>query len=279
MMPRRYFIPAIIFCMALFALSVQADVVVLKTGKKFEVEKVWQENGQIWIVFHGMRAKIPQGKVERIESDSNSDPGKLDLKKEEKAKLKKLKEITRSTPQPPPRLQTKSASQTAPTLQPTKIKKDQRRIFPNESVSDLRWGTKISAIKGLEKVRDPEGQDGVEEYLLKKENLKFGKATLSSIHYVFWRDRLYIVTIRTEGGSNYTALRDEVYRLFGEGLRVDPSLERYLWTDAPSDMMLQYSKDDQQGLLWLRSREIDRQLKLSKINSHTSYLKWIKSRN
>lgn len=276
MMPKKYIILAIILGLALFSLSVQAGVVVLKTGKKIEVEKVWQEKGQTWIVFHGMRASIPQGKVERIESDSNNDPGKLDLKTEEKAKLK---EITRSTPQAPPRLQTKQASQTASRPQPTDIRKDQCRIFPNKSFSDLRWGTKISAIKGLEKVQDPEGQDGVAEYLLKKENLKFGKATLSSIHYAFWRDRLYTVTLRTEGGSNYTALRDEVYRLFGEGVRSDQSLERYLWTDAPSDMMLQYSKDDQQGLWWLRSREIDRQLKLSKITSPASYLEWIKSRN
>ena len=275
-MPQRYLIAAIVFSLALFSLSVQADVVVLKTGKKIEVDKVWQENGQIWIVFHGMRASIPPGKVERIESDSNHDPGKLDLKNEEKAKLK---EITRSTPQASPRLQTKYATQKASPPPPTKIKKDQGRIFPNEKFSDLRWETKISAIKNLEKVQDPEGQEGVAEYLLKKENLKFGKATLSSIHYAFWRDRLYTVTIRTEGGSNYTALRDEVYRLFGEGHRIDHSFERYLWTDAPSDMMLQYSKDDQRGLLWLRSRKIDRQLKLSEISGHASYLEWMKSRN
>ena len=276
MMPQRYLIAAIVFSLALFSLSVQADVLVLKTGKKIEVDKVWQENGQIWIVFHGMRASIPPGKIERLENDSNNDPGKLDLKDEEKAKLK---EIARSTPQAPPRLQTKYVSQTASAPQPTKIKKDQGRIFPHERFSDLRWGTKISAIKGLEKVQDPEGQGAVAEYLLKKENLKFGKAALSSIHYAFWRDQLYTVTIRTEDRSNYTALRDEVYRQFGEGQRVDQSFERYLWTDAPSDMMLQYSKDDQQGLLWLRSREIDRQLKLSEISGHASYLKWMKSRN
>jgi hypothetical protein len=276
MMPKKYIIPALILALALFSLSVQAEVVVLKTGKKIEVEKVWQENGQTWIVFHGMNARIPEAKVDRIESNSKSDPGSLDLKKEESAKLKK---ISGPTPQETPSLQKNHSSRTASPPQPTDIKKDQCRIFPNESFSDLRWGTKISAMKGLEKVQDPEGQDGVAEYLLKKENLKFGKASLSSIHYAFWRDRLYTVTLRTEGGSNYTALRDEVYRLFGEGVRSNQSLERYLWIDTPSDMMLQYSKDDQQGLWWLRSREIDRQFKLSKISSPASYLEWIKSRN
>lgn len=237
MMPRRYLIPTIIFCMAVFSLSVRADEVVLKTGKKFEVEKVWRENGQIWIVFHGLRVSIPQSKVERIESDSDSGPGNLGLKK------------------------------------------DQNWIFPGEIFPDLRWGTKISAVKGLEKVQGPDKQDGVAEYLLKKENLKFGPAALSSIHCAFWRDRLYMVTIRTKNQSNFIALRDEVFRLFGKGLRVDPSIEKYLWTAVPNDMMLQYSKDGQQGLLWLRSSEIDRKLKLSKISGHASYLKLIKSRN
>jgi hypothetical protein len=261
--------------MALFSLSVRADEVILKTGKKFEVEKVWRENGQIWIVFHGMKASIPQSKVERIESDSNSDPGNLNPKKEETAK----KKITRTTPQPPPRLQKKLASQTASNPQPPKIKKDPNRIFPDETFRDLRWGTKISAIKGLQKTQGPDRQNGVAEYLLKKENIKFGEAALSSIHCSFWRDRLYMVTIRTENQSNFTALRDEVFRLFGKGLRADQAFERYLWTAVPNDMMLQYSKDGQQGLLWIRSSEIDRQLKLSKISGHASYLKLIKSRN
>jgi hypothetical protein len=258
------------------SLSVQAGVVVLKTGKKFEVEKVWRENGQIWIVFHGMRASIPQSKVERIESDSNSDPGTLDLKKEENANLEK---ITKSTPRDTSYLQTKYSSQTALTPETAKVKKDQGRIFPDERFRDLSWGTKISALKGLEKVQNPEGQDGIEEYLRKNEDLKFGKAALSSIHYAFWRDRLYMVTIRTKGRSDYTALRDEVFRQFGQGHRADQSLEKYLWTEAPNDMILQYSKEGQKGLFWLRSSHISRQYKLSKISGHASYLKWIKSRN
>jgi len=275
MMPKRYLVPAIIFCMAIFSLSVRADEVVLKTGKKFEVEKVWRENGQIWIIFHGMRVSIPQSKVECIQSDSNSGPGNLNLKKKEKANLKK---IGRSTPQAtPPRLQAEFSSQTISTPQPTKIEKDHSRIFPGEIFRDLRWGTQISAIKGLEKVQDPDRQDGVVEYLLKKENIKFGHAALSSIHCEFWRDRLYMVTIRTENQSNFAALRDEVFRLFGKGLRVDQAFERYLWTTVPNDMMLQYSKDGQQGLLWIRSSEIDRKLKLSKISGHASYLKRMKS--
>ena len=276
MMPRKFFITLLILGVALFSLPVQADVVVLKTGKKFNVEKVWRENDQIWIMYHGMRARISPSKVARIESTSNRDAAKLDLKKEESPNIKRL---PRSTPRDASGRQAKIASQTAPPPQPAKIKKDRDRIFPEDNFGELKWGTKIYAIKGLEKIQDAEGQDGIVEYRRQNENLKFGQAALSSIHYAFWRDQLYMLTIRTRGGSNYTALRREVFRQFGIGLRTDPAFERYLWTEAPNDMMLQYSKDGEQGLLWLRSGEIDRQYKLSQISGPAYYLRWMKSRN
>lgn len=276
MMPRKFFITLLILGVALFSLPVQADVVVLKTGKKFNVEKVWRENDQIWIMYHGMRARISPSKVARIESTSNRGAVKPNHNKEESSKIKS---ISRSTLRDAPDRQTKIASQTAPPPQPVKIKKDRNQIFPDENFGELRWGTKIYAMKGLEKIQNAEGQDDIEEYRRQNENLEFGQAALSSIHYAFWRDQLYMLTIRTQGGSNYTALRREVFRQFGKGLRTDPAFERYLWTEAPNDMMLQYSKDGEQGLLWLRSGEIDRQYKLSRISGPAYYLKWMKSRN
>ena len=273
---RKYFLPAIILTLALFALPVRADVVVLKTGKRFDVEKVWRENDQIVIIFHGMRANIPQSKVARIESKSNKGLAKLGPKKEEPSTIKRL---PRSTPRDAPRPRTKKASRTVSTPRPASIKKDDNLIFQDEKFGDLKWGTKILAIKGLEKIQDAEGQDGVVEYRREKEDLRFGQATLSSIDYAFWRDQLYMLTFRTQGRSNYTALRREVFQQFGKGRRADQPFERYLWAEAPHDIMLQYSKDGEQGLLWLRSVELDRQYKLARVSGHASYLRWMKSRN
>jgi hypothetical protein len=72
---------------------------------------------------------------------------------------------------------------------------------------------------------------------------------------------------------------DKEFRHFGKGYRANHSLERYLWSDTPNDMMLQYSQDSLQGMLWLRSSDIDRQYRLSQLSGHASYLKWMKSRN
>lgn len=280
-MPRKYLIAFIITNLVLFSFAAGADVVVLKTGKKFEVEKAWRENDQIWIIFHGMRAKIPTNKVKRIETKSNPHYGKPLI---QDALSRDLKPKTVSTPpntarhQPEHAVQTPSAP-TAGSLNTDKVNADKELIFPDKSLGNLKWGTRINALKGLEKIQDTKGPDDVVEYRLKSKNLELGQAALSSIDYAFWRDRLYMLTIRTRGHSNYIALRSEVFRQFGHGRRADQPYERYLWTEAPSDIMLEYSQDDEQGLLWLRSNEIDRQYKLSRMSGHASYLKWMKSRN
>ena len=268
--------PAIILSLALISFTAQAGVVVLKTGKKFEVEKVWREEDKIWFVFHGMKASIPQSKMEHIENESKNESEKLVPQKE--AKLD-IKNTTTSPLRQTYRRPIRQATQSTPMPPSTEIKRDQRQIFPGGGLNDLQWGTKIAEIRGLEKIRDAAEQEGVAEYRQKKEGLAFGKAELSSINYAFWRDRLYMLTILTKGRSNYTALHDEVFRQFGRGHRKNPAHERYLWTDGPNDIMLQYSADGQRGLLWLRSSELDRQYKLSQMKSHASYLKWMKSRN
>ena len=141
--------------LALFTLPTRADVVVLKSGKKFDVEKVWREKDQVWIIFHGMRASIPPNKIERIESRSNGDSAAPGYEKE---KSSPVKSMPGSTPRDVPRRQPQKASQTSLPPQPAKIKRDQSLIFPDEKFGDLRWKTKVFAIKGLEKIQDAGGR-------------------------------------------------------------------------------------------------------------------------
>ena len=276
MILKRYLILAIIVIIALLSCPARADVVVLKTGKRVEVEKVWQENGKIWIVYQGMRASIPRRKVERIESKSKNDPDKVNGQKKAKPDVN---ELTSPPPRNPSIQQTGHTAQSTPMPPPAELNQDQRRISPDGPLNNLLWGVNITGIKGLTKVMDAAEQEGVAEYGKETIDIKFGQAELSSIIYAFWRDRLYMLTILTEGRSNFTALRGEVFRQFGRGLRTDPKIERWLWTEGPNDILLQYSKDVQQGLLWLRSSELDRQYKLSQIKSQASFLNWMKSRN
>jgi hypothetical protein len=42
--------------------------------------------------------------------------------------------------------------------------------------------------------------------------------------------------------------------------------------------MLEYVKEGEYGMLWMRSRDLDRKLKLSKYDASISYIKWLTSR-
>ena len=78
--------------------------------------------------------------------------------------------------------------------------------------------------------------------------------------------------------SNFNALRNRVFEKFGKGRQVQPTSETYLWSNTHTDMMLEYEEKGQLGMLWMRSSDLDRLYKLSILNSHTSYLKWMKTR-
>ncbi len=101
---------------------------------------------------------------------------------------------------------------------------------------------------------------------------------LQSIVYAFWHERLYTITLWTAGRSNYLALKDLVFSLFGPGTPSDRDRECYIWRDSETDRLLEYHPQDDTGTFWMRSRAIDRQYKLATINRPSSYLKWFGSR-
>jgi hypothetical protein len=120
--------------------------------------------------------------------------------------------------------------------------------------------------------------EGVSEYVRPGDILYIGSTPLTAIIYAFWRDQLYTITIWIQGYPNFSSLREMVFSQFGPGRWSDRAGERYLWAETPTDMMLEYIRASEEGFFWLRSCELDRKYKLSKINRHTSVLKWMNSR-
>ncbi|MCG2774096.1 MAG: hypothetical protein L6406_00305 [Desulfobacterales bacterium] len=73
-------------------------------------------------------------------------------------------------------------------------------------------------------------------------------------------------------------MRSAAFEQFAESSRGNESIERYIWTDRLTDRMLEYVKEGEYGMLWMRSRDLDRKLKLSKYDASISYIKWLRSR-
>ena len=275
MKSRRHLITAVILFIFLFAPAAYSEILVLSNGKELQVEKTWSEGDQIYFIFHGMQAGIPQSKVKRIKAISK-DQNKASIRQNnQKTGLKKNNNNSAKDVLAVPKMQTAPIS---PTSQPTAMATEQSCDLLIDGFCDLQWGVDVSSVDGLEKKKSVSGFDDVIEYIRPRKNLKIGDATPISIVYSFWRNRLYTVTIWTLEHSNYTALRDRVFEKFGKGRQVDPSDETYLWSNTYTDMMLEYEKKGQLGMLWLRSSELDRKYKLSVLNRHTSYLRWMKSR-
>lgn len=148
----------------------------------------------------------------------------------------------------------------------------------SDGFRDLPWGSELSDIAGMAEIETGTGLAGVVEYIRPNDVLRIGEAELTSIIYSFWHDQLYTVTIWTQNYSNYEALRSAAFERFGEGSRRNESIERYIWSDRPTDRMLEYVKEGGHGMMWMRSRDLDRKLKLSKYDASISYIKWLRSR-
>ncbi|MGD9112158.1 MAG: hypothetical protein PVI77_07390 [Desulfobacterales bacterium] len=252
----------------------QAETIVLKSEKQIIVEKSWEEDNHIWFIFQGMKACIPKHEVKKI---VHNDP-----KQGQKASLPKVKKnnfvsnVSRPT-KTSTRTQTEQPDQVTPSPQDTASQPNITTCFRKDGFRDLRWGVNVSTVSGLQKRAVETGLDDVIEYDRPSDPLKIGNVELFSIIYAFWKDELYTVTIWTQGQSNYMQLRDRVFAQYGQGYRCQQYPERYLWSEGLTDMMLRYDETHQQGALWLRSRELDRKYKLSKMNGHTTYLKWMNS--
>ena len=271
---KKFILTVIIFIFFIVSATF-ADTVVLKNGRELRVEKTWPEGDQLCFIFHGMKARIPQSKISRIESDSD-DRNKTNARKD-KTKTD-LKRMNRGSAEDLTRGQPEDTAQIALNTSGAAIATESCSALRKDGYCDLQWERRLSSVDGLKKRQTISDLDDVVEYVRPKDFLKIGDAALQSVIYAFWRDQLYTVTIWTKGYSNYTALRDAVLKEFGPGIRNDPARERYLWSDALSDIMLEYIQDGRYGMLWLRSKEMDRQCRSSQLKSHASYLKWMKSK-
>jgi hypothetical protein len=264
-------IAAAYLCLNLVPPAALADTVFLKNGKEIKVEDAWQEGDQIWLIYLGVKASIPQSKVMRIAQDAN-DPRKTGSHKRHNKASKKVSHLQSAvkirpnqTPQAPKSL----VSAQQPARNTAKLHKD--------GFGDLKWGDSATDVEGLEIRQTDSGLRDVIEYVRPSDKPVLGDAKLKRIIYAFWRDELYTVTIWTQGPENYKALRKMVFQQFGKGAHPDRSIEKYLWSDGPADIMLKYVKNGQYGMLWMRGKKMDRKFKLSQMNVHTSYLKWMKA--
>jgi hypothetical protein len=139
----------------------------------------------------------------------------------------------------------------------------------------IKWGTEITTLKDMEKVKEDKSSDGdLVWYTRKGDTLAIGKAKLENISYSFWVGNFESVWIDFEGDENFETLKKELFERFGKVLESgelmkkmdreagrDPGTirhteELYAWWGKDTEMTLSYSRDRHKGTLTINSKKI-----------------------
>jgi len=121
--------------------------------------------------------------------------------------------------------------------------------FQNEpdGFRGIKWGTEISQLPDF--VFD-KGAGDLKWYRRRRDKLKIGAADVGHITYGFYKNEFLAVLIGYEGFHNFTDLKAIFFYQYGEGRKLDQSLEQYWWLGRDVSIKLEYGKVSQKGQIW-----------------------------
>jgi hypothetical protein len=154
------------------------------------------------------------------------------------------------------------------------VRSSKPRIEP-DGFRDIKWGTELSALGGMEKVEQDKSSDrGLVWYRREGDALAIGKGKLENIFYSFWMGNFESVWIDIQGKENFEGVKEELFKQFGDAPEFNKSMrnedkmegreqsathragELYAWWGKDADMLLIYSKERDKGTLTINSRKI-----------------------
>ena len=280
-----------IFLLTLFLLAIgtgaasASQKVVLITGDVMTVDRARIEADRVWISWNGLTLSIDKKDVLRIENgrkrhvivhDKPSKPisGKPKtrkpppkssrLEKPVKAKNKKETKSTRTSAKRKPK-----SGKPQNSIDPGRLSKSAEQFMaflePN-GFAGVKWGDHPEQNVGFRKLNENSELPDVYEYFRKNDPVQLGSETESPVvKYAFWRNRLYMVTLWAAGSEAYASIRDAMIKQYGPGIQSRERKQIFYWVDNDADRMIDFMEDKGVGMLWMRSREINREYKLSQM--------------
>ncbi len=214
--------------------TVDADMVILKSGEMFQTQRAWEENGAVNYYKNGQVVRVDKDAVERL--------------------IHSPAPVKDQSPMPHPPV----ADRFAPPAGPAVGQPLPSPLPSDDAVGylELIWGQPLSQADGLTPVGTDPAYGGVRTYTKKQRKQRFGRASVDNIVYGFWRGGLYTITVWTSNFLDFRDLKAEAFRRFGEGLQNREDVEKYHWVDKKTDRLLSYDYDSDTGFLWMRSRAL-----------------------
>ncbi|MBE3099009.1 MAG: hypothetical protein IMZ44_17990 [Planctomycetes bacterium] len=93
-------------------------------------------------------------------------------------------------------------------------------------VRGLKWGTNIADATGMVLIEE---NGNCKLYQRTGDKLTIGEAKLKKAVYGFYKGRFYSVNIDVEGSSNWTALKEATFAVYGEGEKPNEFSEGWYW--------------------------------------------------
>jgi hypothetical protein len=250
----------------------EAETIILNSGEKFTSANVWEEDGKIRFNMNGLIVRVDKKDVAAVIRDDGTPilapqplpPPVMDGRKASDPGQPQLKPEIDSTPIQP---------QPDPTQRPETPRSTARRPSTSDALpsatkqvrgighKDLAWKMRPGDIPGLVKMETDQASGDIDQYYRPAEPLALHQARLDGIIYGFWRNRLYSIMYWVDGPRGYAALKKAVVADFGSGTRSSSGLERYIWRSPDTDRMLEFDNKLNTGIFWMRSRELDSQMK------------------
>lgn len=262
--------PKIFFSLMLFGCvlisAVAADEVVLTSGERFSSPKVWEENGKIRFNMHGLVVSVSKSDVAAvIRTDGTA---------------KSVSRPTQRNPVQPPSTDAPSTTTPSPHKVGAPVKQPvppsqaaanpvqkKKRAVPKAIVqgigfSGISWHMRPNDLPGLAKIKTEPVYGGIDQYWRPDGSMTLGNVLLDGLLFGFWQNRLYSIMMWVEGEPGYRRLQKVVFGRYGEGQKSKNSQEQYVWVkDKTTDRLLEFDKERNIGIFWMRSRELDAHIK------------------
>lgn len=240
----------IIFCTMIsvafpFVRGVAADEVILTTGDRFTSSKVWEEDDKVLFDMQGLIVKVNKKSVAAIVRGGHSTKPSAALP---------------GQPVPDRQWTSPPALPREPADSPARDHGRKPKIR-GIGFDGLAWQMRPGDITGIAKLGTDPSYGGIDQYWRPAGNLTLGNVFLDGLVFGFWQNRLYTILIWVNGKPAYTRLQQAIFERYGSGRKNEKGLERYIWMDDTTDRMLEFDQQSNTGIFWMRSRDLDKQVK------------------
>jgi hypothetical protein len=129
-----------------------------------------------------------------------------------------------------------------------------------EGYNGIKWETKLSNLDRMKHFRTDPSHGGIEFYIREGDTFTLENGKQKMVHYGFWKEKFYIAMVSTKGLGEWDALKQAVFKKFGEGAKPFLNQEEYLWVGKNVVMALQYNTNLSLGTYYIRSESLAKQM-------------------